>query len=59
MAQFQQTGGVIPPQGPAADTPEQPVDYSQPPDTDDIEPAPVHGGEEHDEENDAKRARYV
>jgi len=63
MAQFQQAGGVIPPQGPdddAAGTPEQPVDYSQQghPDTDNIEPAPVHG-EEHDEENDTKRARYV
>jgi hypothetical protein len=60
MAQFQQAGGVIP-QGPAADTTEQPVDYSEQAhtDADDIEPAPVHGGEEDDEENDAKRARYV
>lgn len=64
MAQFQQAGGVIPQQAsqqqPAA--PEQPVDYSQQPHgDDDIEPAPVHGGdEEHDSaEQDAKRARYV
>jgi hypothetical protein len=63
MAQFQQTGGVVPPQGGQQNTaPEQPVDYSQQAhtDTDDIEPSPVHGDEHDDrDENEAKRTRYV
>jgi hypothetical protein len=61
MAQFQQAGGIIPSANPPPVAPEQSVDYSQQAqgETDDMEPAPVHGnGNDGENEGSNKRARY-
>ena len=61
MAQFQQSGGIIPPQVGQSTNGDQSIDYSQhvSHDPDDIEPSPVHDVGDDREENEVKRTRFV
>lgn len=60
MSQFQQAGGIVPPQVGQPNGPDQSVDYSQQShDHDDIEESLLNGDDDDGDENDVKRTRYV
>ena len=60
MNQFQQAGGIVPPQVGQPNASDQPGEYSQQGhDHDDIEVSLLNGDDDDGEENEVKRTRYV